>query len=130
VATPPDERFECLRLNWRNSLNRLMDHPELLVFESGPQSHFDAQACLDKFRHQSVDKVRSPNAKAPSFADFASMPGMMGTALMVALTTPHADMPMFNYTGERDHIEAYVRSLHSGLTQRNANLTSACRAAR
>ena len=58
-------------------------------------------------------QVRSPNAKAPRFVDLASTPGMTGTALMVALTTPHADMPMFTFTSEqRDDIVAYILSLH------------------
>jgi len=60
-----------------------------------------------------ADEIRSPNAKAPRFADLASTPGMTGTALMVALTTPHADMPMFTFTSEqRDDIVAYILSLH------------------
>jgi mono/diheme cytochrome c family protein len=38
---------------------------------------------------------------------------MTGTALMVALTTPHAGMPMFTFTSEqRDDIVAYILSLH------------------
>jgi mono/diheme cytochrome c family protein len=60
-----------------------------------------------------VQQDRSPNAEAPRFADLASTPGMTGTALMVALTTPHAKMPMFEFTSEqRDDIVAYILSLH------------------
>ena len=60
-----------------------------------------------------AEQARSPNPKAPRFADLASTPGMTGTALMVALTTPHADMPMFTFTSEqRDDIVAYILSLH------------------
>jgi len=60
-----------------------------------------------------AEEVRSPNAKAPRFAELAATPGMTGTALMVALTTPHADMPMFTFTPEqRDDIVAYILSLH------------------
>jgi mono/diheme cytochrome c family protein len=56
---------------------------------------------------------RSPNAKAPTFSDLAATPGMTRTALLVALTTPHAGMPMFTFTDrERDDIIAYVLSLH------------------
>jgi mono/diheme cytochrome c family protein len=56
---------------------------------------------------------RSPNARAPRFVDIASAPGMTRTALMVALTTPHAGMPMFTLTSkERDDIIAYLLGLH------------------
>jgi mono/diheme cytochrome c family protein len=56
---------------------------------------------------------RSPNPKAPRFADLAATPGMTSTALLVALTTPHAGMPMFTLTaGQRDDIIAYILSLH------------------
>ncbi len=60
-----------------------------------------------------AEQVRSPNSRAPRFADLATTPGMTGTALLVALTTPHAGMPMFTFTGEqRDDIIAYILSLH------------------
>ena len=56
---------------------------------------------------------RSPNAKAPTFVNLAATPGMTRTALLVALTTPHAGMPMFMLTGkQRDDIIAYILSLH------------------
>ena len=56
---------------------------------------------------------RSPNAGAPRFADLAAAPGMTNAALMVALTTPHAGMPMFTLTAaQRDDIIAYILSLH------------------
>ena len=56
---------------------------------------------------------RSPNAKAPTFVNLAATPGMTHTALLVALTTPHAGMPMFMLTGkQRDDIIAYILSLH------------------
>ncbi|MGO9943316.1 MAG: c-type cytochrome [Rhodoblastus sp.] len=56
---------------------------------------------------------RSPNAKAPTFVNLASTPGMTRTALLVALTTPHAGMPMFRLTSkQRDDIIAYILSLH------------------
>ena len=58
-------------------------------------------------------QVNSPNSRAPRFPDLATTPGMTGTALFVALTTPHAGMPMFTFTGEqRDDIISYILSLH------------------
>ena len=57
-------------------------------------------------------QVRSPNSRAPRFPDLATTPGMTSTALLVALTTPHAGMPMFTLTSEqRDDIIAYILSL-------------------
>jgi mono/diheme cytochrome c family protein len=56
---------------------------------------------------------RSPNAQAPTFVNLAAVPGMTRTALLVALTTPHAGMPMFMLTSkQRDDIIAYILSLH------------------
>jgi mono/diheme cytochrome c family protein len=56
---------------------------------------------------------RSLNAKAPTFDKLAATPGMTRTALLVALTTPHAGMPMFMLTDkQRDDIIAYILSLH------------------
>lgn len=55
---------------------------------------------------------RSPNARAPTFRQLAATPGMTPTALTVALTTPHAGMPMFRLTPEqRADITAYILSL-------------------
>jgi mono/diheme cytochrome c family protein len=57
-------------------------------------------------------QVLSPNSSAPTFVDLAAASGMTGTALMVALTTPHAGMPMFRLTTEeREGIVAYILSL-------------------
>jgi mono/diheme cytochrome c family protein len=54
----------------------------------------------------------SPNVRSPTFAQLASTPGMTPTALTVALTTPHAGMPMFMLTPEqRQDIIAYILSL-------------------
>jgi mono/diheme cytochrome c family protein len=54
----------------------------------------------------------SPNLRAPTFAELASAPGMTVAALMVALTTPHAGMPMFVLNQEqREDIIAYILSL-------------------
>jgi len=56
-------------------------------------------------------EAHSPNTQAPTFADLAATPGMTGTALLVALTTPHAGMPMFALTAEqRENLIAYVLS--------------------
>jgi mono/diheme cytochrome c family protein len=58
-------------------------------------------------------EVRSPNSRAPTFLELATTPGMTSTALLVALTTPHAGMPMFRLTREqREDVIAYVLSLH------------------
>ena len=55
---------------------------------------------------------RSPNPRAPRFPELAATSGITRTALLVALTTPHAGMPMFTLTSEqRDDIIAYILSL-------------------
>ena len=55
---------------------------------------------------------RSPNARAPTFEQLAATPGMTETALTVALSTPHAGMPMFRLTPEqRTDIIGYILSL-------------------
>ena len=55
---------------------------------------------------------RSPNARAPTFQQLAGEPGMTPTALTVALTTPHAGMPMFRLTpDQRADVIAYIESL-------------------
>jgi mono/diheme cytochrome c family protein len=57
-------------------------------------------------------QVRSPNSRSPTFVELAATPGMTATALFVALTTPHAGMPMFMLTAEqRGNIIAYILSL-------------------
>jgi mono/diheme cytochrome c family protein len=57
-------------------------------------------------------QVRSPNARSPAFSELATTPGMTPVALMVALTTPHAGMPMFMLTADqREDIIAYILSL-------------------
>ena len=57
-------------------------------------------------------QVRSPNSMSPTFVELATAPGMTTTALLVALTTPHAGMPMFILTTEqRENIIAYILSL-------------------
>jgi len=57
-------------------------------------------------------EARSPDVRAPTFQQLAAAPGMIRTALTVALTTPHAGMPMFRLTSEqREDIIAYILSL-------------------
>lgn len=57
-------------------------------------------------------QARSPNGRAPTFVELANTPGMTPAALTVALTTPHAGMPMFVLTAEqRQDIIAYILSL-------------------
>ena len=59
-----------------------------------------------------AQQLQSPLARAPTFLALATTPGMTATALSVALTTPHAGMPMFRLTAEqRDGIIAYILSL-------------------
>jgi len=54
----------------------------------------------------------SRNSLAPPFEVLAATPGMTDTALFVALTTPHAGMPMFRFTAEqRKDVIAYILSL-------------------
>jgi mono/diheme cytochrome c family protein len=57
-------------------------------------------------------QVRSPNSRSPTFSELATTPGMTVIALTVALTTPHAGMPMFMLTAEqREDVIAYILSL-------------------
>jgi mono/diheme cytochrome c family protein len=57
-------------------------------------------------------QVRSPNTRSPTFSELATTPGMTVGALMVALTTPHAGMPMFTLTAtQKEDIIAYIFSL-------------------
>jgi len=57
-------------------------------------------------------QARSPNARSPTFVELANAPGMTAAALTVALTTPHAGMPMFILTpAQRANIIAYILGL-------------------
>jgi mono/diheme cytochrome c family protein len=57
-------------------------------------------------------EANSANSRSPTFTELASVPGMTSAALTVALTTPHAGMPMFMLTrDEREDIIAYILSL-------------------
>jgi mono/diheme cytochrome c family protein len=57
-------------------------------------------------------QARSPNSRSPTFVELANAPGMTAMALTVALTTPHAGMPMFILTADqRANIIAYILGL-------------------
>ncbi len=57
-------------------------------------------------------QLQSPNTRAPTFLALATTPGMTSTALTVALTTPHAGMPMFRLNADqRESIIDYILSL-------------------
>ena len=59
-----------------------------------------------------AQQLQSPHARAPTFLALATTPGMTATALTVALTTPHAGMPMFRLsTDQRESIIAYILGL-------------------
>jgi len=59
------------------------------------------------------EQLRSPNSRAPTFLQLATTPGMTSAALSVALTTPHAGMPMFSLTAEqREDVIVYILGLH------------------
>lgn len=91
----------------------------------GPFGLASAQGLGDQERGQSLaravcgechdvepTRTRSPNPAAPPFADLAAIPGMTATALTIALTTPHAGMPMFRLDAEqRADLIAYILSL-------------------
>jgi len=58
------------------------------------------------------EQLGSPNPRAPTFLQLATTPGMTSAALSVALTTPHAGMPMFRLTAEqREDVIAYILGL-------------------
>jgi len=59
------------------------------------------------------EQVHSPSPQAPTFLKLATTPGVTGAALSVALTTPHAGMPMFSLTAkQREDVIAYILDLH------------------
>jgi len=82
--------------------------------QSGDVAHglaLSRQVCSECHATQ-AEQLRSPNPKAPALVELATTPGMTNTALSVALTTPHAGMPMFRLTAEqRTDIIAYILSL-------------------
>ena len=59
-----------------------------------------------------AQQLRSPNPRSPTFPELATTPGMTNAALTLALTTPHAGMPMFRLTEEqRADIISYILGL-------------------
>jgi mono/diheme cytochrome c family protein len=92
---------------------------------SAPISHVRAQEISDSQRGLALaqqlcsechaiqgGQARSPNSQAPTFSQLATAPGMTIAALTVALTTPHAGMPMLRLTAEqREDVIAYILSL-------------------
>jgi mono/diheme cytochrome c family protein len=59
-----------------------------------------------------VEQGPSPNSASPTFVELATTPGMTGIPLFVALTKPHAGMPMFKLSSaQRDSVVAYILSL-------------------
>lgn len=69
------------------------------------------QVCAECHAVQTLE-LKSPNPKAPTFPELAKTPGMTSAALTVALTTPHAGMPMFRLSAEqRTDIIAYIMGL-------------------
>ena len=77
-----------------------------------PQGRVLAQEVCSECHAISKGQARSPNARSPAFSELATTPGMTPVALMVALTTPHAGMPMFMLTtDQREDIIAYILSL-------------------
>ena len=57
-------------------------------------------------------QLRTLNSRAPTFVELATAPGMTIAALTVALTTPHAGMPMSELAADqRRDLIAYILSL-------------------
>jgi mono/diheme cytochrome c family protein len=79
--------------------------------DPGSGSTLARQVCAECHATQ-AQLLRSPNPRAPTFPELAATPGMTEAALTVALTTPHAGMPMFRLTADqRSNIIAYILSL-------------------
>lgn len=76
------------------------------------QGHALARQVCGDCHDVQVPKGRSPHPGAPAFVDLAETPGMTATALTIALTTPHAGMPMFRLSAEqRADMIAYILGL-------------------
>ena len=58
-------------------------------------------------------QVRSPNSRAPTFLELATAPGMTIAALSVALTTPHAGMPMFRLRPNKEKMLSLTSSAYA-----------------
>src|SRR5512138_3679182 len=71
-----------------------------------------AQQVCSECHAVQAQQLQSPNARAPTFVALATTPGMTSAALTVALTTPHAGMPMFRLSADqRQSVIDYVLSL-------------------
>jgi cytochrome c2 len=71
-----------------------------------------AQTICSECHAVQTGQSRSPNSKAPTFANVAGAPGMTETALRVWLQTPHPTMPNIALTNdEKDDVIAYILSL-------------------
>jgi mono/diheme cytochrome c family protein len=56
-------------------------------------------------------QARAPNTRSPTFSELATTPGMTVGAVTVALTMPHAGMPMFMLTDDqRRDVIAHILS--------------------
>jgi len=70
------------------------------------------EVCSKCHAVQKHEATRATNSASPTFVELANVPGMTSMALMVALNTPHAGMPMFVLTPEQKaDIIAYILSL-------------------
>jgi mono/diheme cytochrome c family protein len=73
-----------------------------------------AQAFCSECHAVQRGEPRSPNGKSPTFVEIANTPGITATALLIALTTPHAGMPMFVLTpSQRANIIAHILRLQN-----------------
>ena len=81
------------------------------VGDAGPGLALARQVCSE-CHDVLAPATRSPNPKAPGFVALAATPGMTATALTIALTTPHAGMPMFRLTEtQRADLIGYILGL-------------------
>ena len=74
--------------------------------------------------HATAAERIAPECASAEICDLAAASGMTNAALLVALTTPHAGMPMFTLTKEqRDDIIAYILSFIELMRGRRARLS-------
>lgn len=80
--------------------------------ESGQRGLALARQVCSECHAVQPQQLQSPNTRAPTFVALATTPGMTSTALTVALTTPHAGMPMFRLSADqRQAVIDYILSL-------------------
>jgi cytochrome c2 len=73
-----------------------------------------AQSICAECHAVKAGETRSPNAKAPTFVNVASSPGMTEMALRVWLQSPHPTMPNLMLDEDsKDDVIAYIRSLRA-----------------